>query len=68
MIVEALARGEVIAISGLGTYSTRDRTARRRRDPATSYAISIAASQAPAFKAEKMLRGDINTRTGIRYR
>ncbi len=55
-IGDALARDEAVAIAGFGTFSTRSRPARQGRNPQTGESIAIAASKAPAFKAEKKLR------------
>ena len=60
MIGEALARDETVAIAGFGTFSTRARSARQGRNPATGESISIAASKTPAFKAGKRLRETVN--------
>ena len=59
MIGEALARDETVAITGFGTFSTRARSARQGRNPATGESITVAASKTPAFKAGKSLREPI---------
>ena len=59
-IAEALTRDETIAIAGFGTFSTRARAARRRRNPATGETIATAASKTPAFKAANKLRETFN--------
>ena len=59
MIGEALARDETVAIPGFGTFSTRARSARQGRNPATGESITVAASKTPAFKAGKSLREPI---------
>ena len=61
-IGEALASDEAVAITGFGTFSTRERAARRGRNPATGESISIAASKTPAFKAGKKLRECVDAR------
>ena len=55
-IQDALARGESVALTGLGTFSVRSRPAHTGRTPRTGESIDIAASTAPAFKAGKTLR------------
>jgi len=49
-IVEAVADGEAVVLTGLGTFERRHRAARSGRNPQTGEAIKIAASNAPAFK------------------
>ena len=61
-IADALAREEVVAIAGFGTFSTRSRPARQGRNPQTGESIAIAASRVPAFKAGKKLRDTVNGR------
>ena len=63
VIAEALASDETVAIAGFGTFSTRDRPARRGRNPRTGESIAIAASRTPAFKAGKTLRDRVNAKT-----
>ena len=60
VIGEALATDETVAITGFGTFSTRARSARQGRNPATGETISIAASKTPAFEAGKSLRETVN--------
>ena len=55
-IQDCLARGEPVAITGFGTFSTKSRPARRGRNPRTDESIAIAASKSPSFKAGKTLR------------
>lgn len=62
-IEEALAKGDTVAISGFGTFSTRARAARQGRNPATGETIAIPASNTPAFKVGKKLRDAVNGRT-----
>ncbi len=51
LIVSAVAEGEAVTLSGLGTFERRERAARGGRNPRTGEPITIPASQAPAFKA-----------------
>ena len=55
-IGEALAGGECVVIAGFGAFTTKERGARKGRNPRTGETIAIAASRAPAFKAGKALR------------
>ena len=53
---EALAKGEEVRIGGFGTFSTKSRSARTRRNPRTGESLEIQASTAPAFKPGKALK------------
>ena len=55
-IQDALARGESVAITGFGTFSTTSRPACTGRNQGTGESIDIAASTAPAFKAGRTVR------------
>ena len=56
LIAAELAAGGKVAISGFGTFESRDRKARIGRNPHTGEALDIPASRAPAFKAGKPLK------------
>lgn len=53
-ITEALKAGDKVALVGFGTFETRERPARKGRNPRTKEAIP--ATTAPAFKAGKALK------------
>ena len=55
-IGEALASDETAAIAGFGSFSARDRAARRGHDPRTGESIATGATGTPAFKAGKTSR------------
>lgn len=55
-IAEALAAGEKVALTGFGTFETRERAAREGRNPRTGETIKIPAQKTPAFKAGKALK------------
>lgn len=55
-ITKSLSRGEEVAISGFGTFSTAKRSARMGVNPKTGEKIQIAASIKPKFKAAKALK------------
>lgn len=55
-IAEALAAGEKVALTGFGTFETRERAAREGRNPRTGATIQIPAQKTPAFKAGKALK------------
>jgi len=59
-ITGALAKGDSVAITGFGSFLVRARAARSGRNPQTGATIQIKASNAPAFKASKVLKGACN--------
>lgn len=59
-ITNSLRTGDSITLSGFGTFSVSNRSARTGRNPRTGEAISIAASKNPKFKAGKGLRDAVN--------
>jgi DNA-binding protein HU-beta len=56
LIAAELHAGGKVAISGFGTFETRDRKARQGRNPHTGETLEIPATRAPAFKAGKPLK------------
>ena len=59
-IVETVAAGDKIQITGFGTFEQRQRNARTGCDPRTGKSIEIPASKVPAFKAGKPLKDIVN--------
>lgn len=59
-VQEALAKADKVQLIGFGTFETRERAARKGRNPQTGKEISIAASKSPVFKAGKALKDAIN--------
>jgi len=59
-IVDALAGGDQVNISGFGTFSVRERAARSGRNPQTGETIQIKASKSPGFKAGKAFKDAVN--------
>lgn len=55
-IQDTLGQGGKIAIAGLGTFGTSQRTARTGRNPQTGETIMIPARRVPTFKAAKALK------------
>ena len=55
-----LAKGATVAITGFGSFLVRARAARSGRNPQTGATIQIKASNAPAFKAGKLLKESVN--------
>ena len=59
-VADSLKKGEQVTLVGFGTFEVRARAARTGRNPQTGEAISIKASNAPAFKAGKALKDAVN--------
>ena len=59
-VVDALKDGDKVALVGFGTFDVRERAARTGLNPRTKEAIEIAASKAPAFKAGKAFKDELN--------
>jgi DNA-binding protein HU-beta len=55
-ISDALKDGDKVQIIGFGNFETRERAARKGRNPQTGAEIDIPASKVPAFKAGKALK------------
>ncbi|MBU4533610.1 MAG: HU family DNA-binding protein [Eubacteriales bacterium] len=58
-VTEALAKGDKVQLVGFGTFETRQRAARKGRNPQTGQEIDIAATSVPVFKAGKVLRESV---------
>lgn len=60
-VKEALVEGEKVQLVGFGTLETRDRAARKGRNPRNpEEVIDIPASKAVVFKAGKGLKEEVN--------
>jgi DNA-binding protein HU-beta len=55
-VTTALAAGDKVQLIGFGTFETRKRSGRTGRNPQTGKAITIPASNVPAFKAGNKLK------------
>ena len=55
-IVQAMSRGEEVAIAGFGTFRVSKRAARMGINPRTGEKIQIPASVKPKFRAGKALK------------
>lgn len=55
-IRDSLKRGEKVVITGFGTFSLRNRAARKGRNPRTGDVITINARKTPGFTAGKALK------------
>jgi len=59
-ILESLAAGEPVRVSGLGTFNVAERAARDGRNPQTGESIKIPASKAVRFHAGKIVKDALN--------
>jgi len=59
-IADTLRQGEAVTLTGFGTFSVSNRSARNGRNPRTGETITIAASRNPKFKAGKGLKDAVN--------
>ena len=59
-VTEALVSGDKVQLVGFGSFEVRRREERAGRDPRTGNAITIPASNSPAFKAGKALKDAVN--------
>ncbi len=62
-IREEVAKGEKVQFVGFGTFESRHRNARTGKNPATKEAIKIPASDVPAFKAGKLFKEMVNSKS-----
>lgn len=59
-IINTVAAGDKIQLTGFGTFEQRQRNARTGSDPRTGKTIEIPASKVPAFKAGKGFKDVVN--------
>ena len=59
-VTNALKAGDTVALVGFGSFSVKQRAARKGRNPKTGEVIEIAASQVPEFKAGKGLKDAVS--------
>lgn len=55
-ITNALKKGDKVVVTGFGTFSVRQRAARKGRNPQTGDPIDIPARKTPGFTAGKSLK------------
>ena len=55
-VTDALKKGEKVQLIGFGTFETRQRAARKGKNPQTGAEVMIPAAKVPAFKAGKALK------------
>lgn len=61
-IRDALARGEMVKLSGFGNFQVRDKPARPGRNPKTGEVIPIAARRVVTFHASQKLKSAVEQR------
>lgn len=59
-ITNALAKEDTVSLIGFGTFSRRDRAARKGKNPQTGAEIDIPASTNVGFKPGKALKDAVN--------
>ncbi|NVH78156.1 HU family DNA-binding protein [Paraburkholderia sp. JPY432] len=59
-LTSALTQGDTVQLIGFGSFSTRARTARVGRNPATGAEIQIAAAKTVKFTAGKAFKDAVN--------
>ena len=60
VVSEAIAGGDKVQVSGLGSFEVKTRAERTGRNPKTQETITIPASKYPAFSASKTLKDIVN--------
>ncbi|MEC8578372.1 MAG: HU family DNA-binding protein, partial [Pseudomonadota bacterium] len=61
-IAQRLSEGGRVELRGFGAFSTREREARKGRNPRTGDSVAVAKKVAPFFKTGKELRDRLNHR------
>ena len=59
-IAERLAEGGRVELRGFGAFSSREREARRGRNPRTGEQVDVPAKRVPYFKPGKEMRERLN--------
>jgi integration host factor subunit beta len=59
-IIDRLQKDGRIELRGFGAFSTRERDARKGRNPRTGAAVDVAAKRVPYFKPGKEMRERLN--------
>ena len=60
VIKSRLRKGDVVALSGFGSFQIGKRSARTGRNPRTGAAVKIKAKKVPRFKPAKAFRDAVN--------
>jgi DNA-binding protein HU-beta len=56
LIMDAVAKGGTVVLTGFGTFKLRSRAARKGRNPQTGEVIDISARRVPGFTAGKAFK------------
>ena len=59
-IADRLAGGGRVELRGFGAFSTREREARKGRNPRTGEAVAVSGKKVPYFKPGKEMRARLN--------
>ena len=59
-IIDQLQKGGRVELRGFGAFSTREREARKGRNPRTGAAVDVNAKRVPYFKPGKEMRERLN--------
>ncbi len=59
-ITDALSTGDTVSLIGFGTFSIRQRSERKGKNPQTGAEITIPASKSVGFKPGKSLKDSVN--------
>ena len=59
-IAQRLAEGGRVELRGFGSFSTREREARKGRNPLTGETVDVPAKRVPYFKPGKDMRRRLN--------
>ena len=59
-IAQRLSEGGRVELRGFGAFSTRERAARKGRNPRTGDSVDVPAKRVPYFKAGKDMRRRLN--------
>lgn len=59
-VTEGLVNGEKVVLVGFGSFETKQRAARKGKNPQTGAEINIPASTVPSFKAGRGLKDAVN--------
>lgn len=59
-IRDEVAKGKKVTLPGLGSFTSKERSARKGRNPQTGEEMDIAASISPSFTASKTWKDELN--------